>query len=312
MIFKNLFVIAFFISCSYASFQEVRIGKIDNYYKNKISEYELRNIIDEIEYELESQVNTNIFDYSEDGKDIDIIYLKPSKLEKRIEKLLQKIKTKQSKITKFQSFFLEKDEEIEELKNKFEIRNDKHNDKIIAFNNYVKNINNRNNLSSSEYKKIKKNIENEKYKLKKATIGLKREKSTLQRSISSFNNKILSYNNLIKEINRLNNELERMSRNFKKVKGMTFGQKEIRLKTFFKNGKKIQEKSVKNTTNKIEIYGFNDLSELKAVLAHEILHLVGIPHIDEENALMNPILQKNQLNSITLTNEDISNFNKNF
>ena len=44
--------------------------------------------------------------------------------------------------------------------------------------------------------------------------------------------------------------------------------------------------------NKIEIYGFDNKQELKVILAHEIAHLVGIPHINVKDALMNPILQK--------------------
>jgi hypothetical protein len=64
--------------------------------------------------------------------------------------------------------------------------------------------------------------------------------------------------------------------------------------------------------DKIEIYGFESLGELKAVLAHEIAHLVGVHHINEHNALMNPILQKNQIEDLFLTIKDITNFKNNF
>lgn len=64
--------------------------------------------------------------------------------------------------------------------------------------------------------------------------------------------------------------------------------------------------------NKIEIYGFESLSELKAILAHEIAHLVGVPHIQEQGALMNPILQKNQKQNLNLTYDDILNFKEHF
>jgi predicted Zn-dependent protease len=52
--------------------------------------------------------------------------------------------------------------------------------------------------------------------------------------------------------------------------------------------------------------------ELKAIIAHEIGHLVGIPHISDKGALMNPILQENQKRRLELTNADIKNFNKYF
>ena len=53
---------------SYASFEKIRIGKIDDHYKDKINKQEIRNILNEIEYLFESQLDMNIFDYSSDGK----------------------------------------------------------------------------------------------------------------------------------------------------------------------------------------------------------------------------------------------------
>lgn len=64
--------------------------------------------------------------------------------------------------------------------------------------------------------------------------------------------------------------------------------------------------------NKIEVYGFDSKNELKAILAHEITHLVGIPHIEVKDALMNPILQENQINLLSLSKSDIINFKKFF
>ena len=103
-----------------------------------------------------------------------------------------------------------------------------------------------------------------------------------------------------------------MNRTFKKVKGKTFGIKKVTSKIYYKNGKKIEEKNVQESMNKIEIYGFDSLAELKVIIAHEIAHLVGIPHIEIQNALMHPLLQKRQINGLFLTKEDIKNFQENF
>jgi hypothetical protein len=103
-----------------------------------------------------------------------------------------------------------------------------------------------------------------------------------------------------------------MSRSIKKVKGRTFGLKEVSLKTYYKDGKKVKERSVTNSMTKIEIYGFESKEKLKVVLAHEIAHLVGIPHINIKNALMNPLLQKKQIENFSLTDADIRNFKRNF
>ena len=64
--------------------------------------------------------------------------------------------------------------------------------------------------------------------------------------------------------------------------------------------------------NKIEIYSFDSKEQLKVILAHEIAHLVGIPHINVKNALMNPILQDNQVKNLELTFDDIRAFEMNF
>jgi len=70
------------------------------------------------------------------------------------------------------------------------------------------------------------------------------------------------------------------------------------VETFGQDGKKIEQKSVENSVQNIEIYGFENKNKLKAVLAYEIGHLVGLPNIDTEN--------------LTLTQDDIKNFKENF
>ena len=42
------------------------------------------------------------------------------------------------------------------------------------------------------------------------------------------------------------------------------------------------------------------------------MHLVGVPHIEVNGALINPLLQNNQLNKLALTKEDIESFKNNF
>ena len=311
MILK-LLIIIFLTSFSFASFQEVRIGKIDEYYSNKISKEQLRTIIDEIEYTFESQLNMNIFDYSNNGKDIDIIYVPLSKLEQRISKKTNKLSIKSKRIKKIEEYFYTQIEKIDILKSEFEYKNTLVNLKVEEFNNYIKEINNKKTISEEQYNRSTLYIKTKKKEVDLEIKNLKKDQRKLKRIINTYNQKNFSYKNLIKEYNRLSNEIESMSRSFKKVRGRTFGIKEITLNTSYKNGKKIEKQSINNTMDKIEIYGFESLRELKAVLAHELAHLVGVHHINEDNALMNPILQKNQIENLFLTIKDISNFNENF
>ena len=113
---KIIFPILILSSLTHASFEKIKIGKIDNFYKNKINHQEVRNILDEIEHTFESQLDMNIFDYSKDGKVIDILYIPPSKLEKRIDRKIEKLKLKKTKIEKIQDSLPSKLESINKEK----------------------------------------------------------------------------------------------------------------------------------------------------------------------------------------------------
>lgn len=313
MIFKILFITLLLSSFSFASFQKVSIGEVDNHYKNKISEHELRNILKEIELFLESKLGTNVFDYAKYyGKKINLVYIPPSKQERRILSHVKKLKEKEKQVKRMQNLFPNKQNDIKKLKKMFVQQNNLLNKRVISLNDYVRTINKNKNISRTEYKKVQSYIKKQKAKLFEEQRELKKEKSYVKSVVRKHNKNVRIFNNLIREHNRLNNELSVMARSFKKIKGMTFGIKEIRLKTFYKDGQRVKEKSIKSNMNKIDIYGFDSLKELKTILTHEILHLVGIPHINKKNALMNPIVQKNQIENMNLTYWDIQNFEENF
>ena len=63
---------------------------------------------------------------------------------------------------------------------------------------------------------------------------------------------------------------------------------------------------------KIEIYGFESLDHLKAILAHELLHLVGVGHVESKGSLMNPILQNEQVLNLYLSSDDIEEVRSSF
>ncbi len=312
MIFRILLLNIMLFSFSFSSFQELKIGDIDDYYKSRINKQELRDIIDQIEYLFESKLNVNVFDYSEYGKTINIIYVPPTKLEKRIEKKVEKLKNKEKEIETLNKKLPLIQRKVNRLKQEFESNNRILTKKIDSFNSYVKGINQKKSLPKNEYIKVKNYVKNENIKLNKQLEELKKEELIVKKEIMKYNKSVRSFNNLIYQYNNLNNEINRMSRNVKKIKGMTFGIKEIRTKIYYKDGRRVKEKSERNSMDKIEIYGFRNKKELKTILAHEILHLVGLPHINKKRALMNPIIQKNQLKKLTLTKDDIINFNNHF
>jgi hypothetical protein len=312
MNYKLLYLFIIFSFNCFASYEQIRIGIIDDYYKEKISQQQLRAILDEIEQTLETQLNMNIFDYSSNGKAIDILYVPDSKLERDISKKIDKLNTKKKKLDFLNEFFSTQKVEIDKLEEFYTTQTNLLNKKVDILNNYIKEVNKQKSLDKNEYNRVQDYVKNERNKIDVDLKEQKKIKSNLTKTLNDYNQKVFSYNNLTREINILVSEIESMTRSVKKINGRTFGLQETTLKTIYKDGKMTQEKSVKTNMDKIEIYSFDSLSQLKVVIAHEIMHLIGVPHIEESGALMNPLLQNNQLNKLHLTKEDIENFKNNF
>jgi hypothetical protein len=253
----------------------------------------------------------NIFDYSQNGKPIDIIFETPSKLEEKIKEKMEKFTLKLEKIEELKIQFPKIKEEMTISQNTYNEQSSILNKKIEELNEYVRNINKKTNLSKDEYLEAKNYINIEKSGIDIEGKKQKKSHKDLTKLFNCYNQNVFSFNNLVNDSNRISNEIESMSRNFKKIKGKVFAEENTTIKTYYKDGQLVKEKNSTISMNKIEIYCFDNLKQLKVVLAHEIAHLVGIPHIEVKNALMNPLLDKNQ-DELVLSSEDILNFKENF
>ena len=312
MIFKILFLTFFTINFLNAAIEEVRVGTIDNHYINKITKEKLRQILKEIEEELEFQVGFDLFNYAISGKPIDIVYMPPLKLEKKIDSEIKKLNKKKIKIDNLRIFFPEEQKRINTYQDSLTKFASHINEMTKSLNSYIETTNKRRDYTSAEYKNVQLFVNTKKSRIEREVKNLRKERRVLRRMIDSYNKKIYQMNRLVNEYNLLSNQIMRMNRSMTKVKGKTFGLEEVLLKTYYKDGKKVEEKKIINSMTKIEIYGFETKKKLKAVLAHELMHLVGIPHIKEEDALMHPILQDSQLQKLFLTEADIRNIKDNF
>jgi len=309
---KVLLITILLFSFSSASYQKVSIGKIDSRYKNQLNNTQLQSIIKEIEAHFENRIGGNIFDLVKDGKPIDILYITPSKIKQNISRSVKKLKRKKRKINTIKNSFKSQQEKITAYKKTLNKQKRSINHDIGALNRYISKMNNKKITSKDKYEEVQKEIK----KIKKDINSKKNkflQKQTKQKTlINSYNQKISTYNILIKQYNRLQRKVEMMARNSKEIKGAAIGQTKTELKTFFIEGKEYKTQTTTNYMKKIEIYGFENLAQLKAILAHELAHLVGVEHIEVKNALMNPLLQKNQINNLELTPADIDAFKKVF
>lgn len=312
MIYKIFFSLLVLLSSLSASVQNVRVGVIDNYYVGKITPVELREIIDQIEQKFESQLNFDVFNYSSSGVPIDILYVPEVKLENQVAKNLLLLEQKKEEISRMRNAFSGDEKLIKAHQknlNKFAF----HINRITHdLNKYITDTNKIRTYTKEEYKTRQLYVEEKQKRIDRDVRSLRKERRVLQRNIDKYNNNIRTVNRVVKEYNELAKKTTRMNRNISKVKGSTFVIQKVSLDTLYENGKKVQKKSVENSVSKIEIYGFENKNKLKAIVAHEIGHLVGVPHIDAKNALMNPILQDNQIENLSLTQEDIRNFKENF
>lgn len=303
---KIIFVLLIFFSLAFGEFQKVSIGKIDERYSDVLSEQELYQIIKEIENRFESQLGIDVFDYSKDGKPIDIIYMPPSKKKKKLAYNLKKMKSIKKDMDALLVYIEPKKRSIElsqkRLNNDYSVLNKA----IKRLNNYVLKSNQKSTqISKIEYEKIKTNISNKQKKILREKTILNKKKKKLNRKISIFKQKLRKYNLLVKRYNRLLRYSENLSKSIVEVKGVT----KMQIKTIYMDNSKISSKTY---MEKIEIYNFENLKQLKIILAHEIGHLVGVEHIDADGALMNPYLQKEQLDDFSLTHDDMYLFHKAF
>ncbi len=305
---KNLFLLITLVNLSYAQFQKVSIGHIDEHYRDVLSKEKLYEIIKEIEDTFESQLGMNVFDYSIDGKPIDVIYMPPSKKKK---KLLQNLKNMELFKDDMNALSINIDLNKKSLNSSKKLLNNEYkelNQFINKLNEYILKVNKSSNqISKSEYEKVKKYVSNEQKKISSKTMRLEQKKKKLNIKIATLKNEIRKYNLLVSRYNRLQRSSEQLSKSTTEVKGITKSKTKI---TYLEDGDSIKKKSSEIYMEKIEIYDFEDLALLKVILAHEIGHLVGVEHINTVGALMNPYIQKEQLKDLLLTKDDVKVFNK--
>jgi len=301
---KSLFLYFFiFYSFLLGEYQKVKVGSIDSHYT--ISKDKLKDLILEIETELEEQLQMNIFDYGYDGKPIDLVYMGVSKKQKRIEGSIKELQRKlirierlQKNLQKKQTTLLKKENTLLKSKKKLDEKINSLNSEIESFNEEIKTTNK--NLSAK-----KERLQEKQRKLQVQTNRWEQTNRNYEVMLNAYNQLVINYRFEVKRYNRLQRKLELLAKNNPTVQGITKGYKKVIYKTFQKNGNFFTNKEEETVMEKIEIYGYESLDQLKAILAHELLHLVGAEHINTKGALMNPLLQKEQIERLRLTEQDI-------
>lgn len=153
------------------------------------------------------------------------------------------------------------------------------------------------------YNKLKKILKTKKNKLNSHNNFLKKYKTNPNKTkklntIAKKRNK--SSIRIRKSMTRISRNMESLSHSFSNVLGVAVGRK------IKHNDEYIIE------MKKIDIYNFENKNKFKAILAHELGHLIGLGHVESKGSLMNPILQYNQIKKLNLSSDDIKEFKKSF
>lgn len=297
-----------------AQYQQVKIGAISSKYNDSLSQKQLYTLIQEIKVQFDRQLGYSVFEYSENGLPINILFANESQRRKMLKRYEEEIVSIQKQINILDTQISDERSTLDQNQETLNAQTNALNRSIQNLNSYISQTNGTvSTLSKEQYASIKQKVDTEQSKINQTKKRYEQNKSRHNRDLNAFNRLISKHNSLIRKHNSLVIRIESLSDSIIEVKGKAIGKNITLVKTYYQDGKKIVEKENRDEMEKIEIYGFDgNMNQLKAVLAHEIAHLVGINHIEKKGALMNPILQSNQVERMVLTPDDIKAFNQLF
>lgn len=308
---KKIFMfLVVFYGYLFAEYQKVQVGIIDQHFD--ITKSQVEQLLREIEEELESQVGLSLFDHSNEGKPIDFIYMPPSQKKQNIDSSLKKLQREFGQLERVVIRLKRKQTNLLQKEQKVITRKEQLDKQIINLNKKIDQFNNSNITSQTEFKQQKKQIETEQRKLQSRINKWNQVNRNYEVYLNAYNQQVIDYRLRVKQYNRLQRKLETLVRTSPEIQGAAKGYKQIVYNRFEKDGNTFIDKQETNTMERIEIYGYESLAHLKAILAHELLHLVGVGHIGSKGALMNPILQENQVEKLELRDADIALIKRSF
>lgn len=297
-----------------AQYQQVKIGAISSKYNDSLSQKQLYTLIQEIKVQFDRQLGYSVFEYSENGLPINILFVNESQRKKMLKRYEEEIVSIQKQISVLEMQITDERSLLDQNQETLNTEANALNQSIQNLNSYVSKTNSTvSSLSKEQYASIKQKVDTEQSKIAQSKKRYEQNRARHNRDLNAFNRIISNHNTLIRKHNSLIIRIESLSDSILEVKGKAIGKNITMVKSYYQGGKKIVEKENRDEMEKIEIYGFDgNMDQLKAVLAHEIAHLVGINHIEKKGALMNPILQSNQVERMELTPDDIKAFNQVF
>lgn len=261
-----------------------RIGDIDSRFD--ITEQQLSEIMKEVEELWTKPLDRNLLEYDPNGKvTISLIYSEEQQRTEEEQRFAKRLKTMQVRVETYQ-------QEYEQLAEKYKEREKDFKDELAKYNSLAESYNDLaekwsgQNLSDNQLDKINK-LER---RIKEHKSVINRKQENLESLRQRTNAKSKQLNKLIDDQNEL---IDTYNARF--GGSMQFDQGH-----FVKKG----------NDESIRIYQFANQSELKAVLAHETGHALGLGHVGNPESIMYHMMGKQNIFDLKLTQEDIAAIKK--
>lgn len=258
-----------------------RIADIDSQYD--LSEQKLKAVMQEVETLWESALDRDLLNYNSQGSvDIHIIYSneqqhseKEQKLSQRIEQLNQQISTLENEYQRLSKSYESKQEDLENISLRYKKA-------VGEYNNTVKKWNKRGGIPKDK----KPIIEEKQQRLDQLRADVQRVKENTELVRRQVNARSERLNSLVDHQNTIINMYNRRFAEARK----------------FDQGRYVK----KGNRERINIYQFSNLAELKTVLAHEAGHAMGLEHVEDPASVMHALMSEQNIFDLSLTDADIS------
>ena len=225
----------------------------------------------------------NLVTYSDTGRvAINFIYSDEQQFTESKQQLSQRIDRLQQEFSKLQQNFQLLSSQYKAQVNQYQRKLSEFNSLVDDYNNRVSELNNRGTATKTQEQQL-----NEK---KQQIDQLKSTLEQEQRELEDFR----------REVNRMSTQLNALS-----------NQQNILVSHYndrFGNRKEFDQGNYTRLGNKesINIYQFDDIDNLRLVLAHEVGHALGLGHVDNPRSVMHYLMEKQNASNPQLTDEDIS------
>ncbi len=285
LIFVLIFTVVFGTSYWYVETASIcpvpinyKVGEVDERFS--ISKEEVIKAISEVELIWETSVGRNLFEYNEKSDfTINLIYDERQQLASTEEEWRIELDLKETRSRQVIEEAKEMADDYQAAQKAYEIKRSEYENKLEKYNQEVETLNRQGGADSRTFSEL----QAEQKKLTK----LRDELEVLEKELNS---KIEKANELGQKGNKLIEEY-----NVDVVKYNEFyGNRDLYTQGDFQR-------------DRINIYKFSNVTELKKVIVHEFGHSLGLGHVEGEESMMYYLMAK-QPDSITLTEQDKKEF----